>query len=588
MVRPDVILVQEIKILPAKVKIMDMAIVRHQISFTEYRTTLILLCEDGSLRLYMASMEHTGFWLSPTVHPAVGGQLLKSSSKKKKTTKMGSKLSSAVSFPVDFFEHSSPLLDVEFGGNDLLQIYNTAQIKMRLNTPGMYVVSTKPAGFTIKITNNDNNQVITGIRVLMGSQDASRSPAYVEVFGRSIATALAKNRWFDIPLTREESIRADNKLTVTFGPSQDPESITMVDSIKVYGKMKDQFGWPEDNEEITNATAGVSAVVGTSSQTTNLEDLTGSVVSHPVAGPLDKIVCGVLEALESCFTLMNVASLTSVDLPRVVQRSNAITLTTKLLTLPTPFCIILHTKSLLASLFPTRQAYHNYKDTALLSHILKTLQNFKEERDAKDLDPEAFYQLVIIARSIAVSRPQNLGRFTMDANFIEPSKLTGEKKQLTEHALELVNLMVDTMWRLQKARPKNPALTFICVPGLSHVETTVCALVEIIHSLIVCDQSEATISTVIRLYLDLLLCPDTVVSFATKLAIGHGLRPNVKRRRVVIPSPTRCSTPGPSAMESDKQAEPSSRSQQESSYGESYEGIVKLILLSFRSSDMFK
>lgn len=72
-------------------------------------------------------------------------------------------------------------------------------------------------------------------------------------------------------------------------------------------------------------------------------------------------MCGALEVLESCFTLMNVASITSGDMSRVVQRQSAISLATTLLTLPTPFCIILHTKSLLAALFPTRQTYHSYK-----------------------------------------------------------------------------------------------------------------------------------------------------------------------------------------------------------------------------------
>lgn len=43
-----------------------------------------------------------------------------------------------VSFPVDFFEHCTLLNDVEFGGNDLLQIYNAQQIKHRLNTTGNF------------------------------------------------------------------------------------------------------------------------------------------------------------------------------------------------------------------------------------------------------------------------------------------------------------------------------------------------------------------------------------------------------------------------------------------------------------------
>lgn len=48
-----------------------------------------------------------------------------------------------MNFPIDFFEHNQQLTDVEFGGNDLLQVYNAQQIKHRLNSTGMYVANTK-------------------------------------------------------------------------------------------------------------------------------------------------------------------------------------------------------------------------------------------------------------------------------------------------------------------------------------------------------------------------------------------------------------------------------------------------------------
>lgn len=54
-----------------------------------------------------------------------------------------------------------------------------------------------------------------------------------QVYGRSIQTLVVRNRWFDIPLTREESLQSDKKLVINFGPSQDPDGITMVDSVKV-------------------------------------------------------------------------------------------------------------------------------------------------------------------------------------------------------------------------------------------------------------------------------------------------------------------------------------------------------------------
>lgn len=60
MVKPDCVMVQEVKVVPAKAKITDTVAIRHPSSSCDHRTTLILLCEDGSLRIYMASMEQTG------------------------------------------------------------------------------------------------------------------------------------------------------------------------------------------------------------------------------------------------------------------------------------------------------------------------------------------------------------------------------------------------------------------------------------------------------------------------------------------------------------------------------------------------
>lgn len=179
MIKPDVILIQEIKVLPAKAKIMDMVAIRHPSSNAEHRTTLILLCEDGSLRIYMAGMEQTGFWMSSAIQPNCTITGIKPTRKKK--TNKTTKPTGSVTFPIDFFEHCQVMNDVEYGGNDLLQIYNVAQIKHRLNTTGMYVVSTKAIGFNVEVTNNDAILVMTGIRVLLGNQDIQRAPLYVVV-----------------------------------------------------------------------------------------------------------------------------------------------------------------------------------------------------------------------------------------------------------------------------------------------------------------------------------------------------------------------------------------------------------------------
>lgn len=352
MIRPDTILIQEIKVVPAKAKIMDMVALRHPSSHADHRTTLILLCEDGSLRIYMASMEYTGFWLSSSVQATSPIANLKSTRRKKSVKTV--KLSGQVSFPVDFFEHCQAMNDVEFGGNDL-QIYNTQQIKHRLNTTGMYVVSTKPTGFTLEVTNSDNTLVMTGLRVLLGSQDQTRAPSYIEIFGRSIETIITRNRWFDIPFTREESLQADKKITVVFGPSTDPDGVTMVDSVKVYGKTKDVLGWHEEQEESANPNPS-SAPPATGTPTEN--DTSGNALALPPLTSLDRIVAGLLEVLDGCFTLTNHLNL---DETRVNQRSKALSLATTLLTMPTPVCVQMYTKSLLVALHANRSVYHSYK-----------------------------------------------------------------------------------------------------------------------------------------------------------------------------------------------------------------------------------
>ncbi|XP_020299583.1 E3 ubiquitin-protein ligase UBR4 isoform X2 [Pseudomyrmex gracilis] len=549
MIKPDTIMIQEIKIVPAKAKIMDMVAIRHPSSNAEHRTTLILLCEDGSLRIYMASMEQTGFWMSSAVKP-VNTICAMKPSRKKKTNKMG-KPSGSVTFPIDFFEHCQVMPDVEFGGNDLLQIYNTSQIKHRLNTTGMYVVSTKATGFNVEVTNNDAIMVMTGIRVLLGNQDVLRVPLYVEIFGRSIRTTLTRSRWFDIPLTREESLQADKKLTITFGPSQDPDGVIMVDSIKIYGKTKDTFGWPEEIEEIQSCQPSSAPVTTINNEADN------AVVSPAPLSSIDKITASVLEVLESAFIL------SLQDDNKSALKTTAIDVASQLLILPTPIPVQMYTMALLAALHNTKQAYHLHEDHVLLSHVLESLKSMREAADPSDIDPENFYRLVLIVRAVAVSRPHNLAKFSEQhatKSIDESSVPVFEKDRLEVYAStkadenqHLVIQLMEILWSLHAAYPDNLALAPVVVPGLTHAEGTVYAIVEIIHAFAICDVENNT-PIAAKLYLQLLLSSDTTISFSAKHAIIRVLRPRYKRRRVYIPSPPNCSTPGVVAETEEKSA----------------------------------
>ncbi|XP_069121893.1 E3 ubiquitin-protein ligase UBR4-like isoform X2 [Argopecten irradians] len=550
MIKPDIIQAQEIKVVPAKAKIQDVVAIRHSASNSDQqqRTTMILLCEDGSLRIYMANVDSTSFWLSPYLQPQSPIAVLKPA-KKRKSSRTGRPVGS-VSFPIDFFEHCQQTTDIEFGGNDLLQVYNTQQVKHRLNTTGMYVASTKPGGFNIEINNTNAANVMVGCRVLAGSQNVQRAPSYLEVFGRTTQVNLTNRyRWFDLPFTREESLMADKKFTLFVGASSDSAGVTMVDSIKVFVKTKEAFGWPEEVDEFPESQAVVKPATSASTMTNNDSD---SVPSAPL--PLtsaDRLLGSALEVLDGAFA----SSLCEEKDPL---HQLTLDIATSLLTLPTPNSVQQHTKSLLASLFPNRLSYYNHKDQAELVHVMTVLS-----REECDMDVEAYQRLLVTARSVAVARPHNLVKFaeksSMTANTEEVLEVTdleqeeGEEKSGGQSASSLSQLdsketghfvthLMEAFWKLHSLKPPNVMLAPVCLPGLSHVDATVGAIVEIIHAFTVCEFDNIALAT--KMYVRLLLCQDQTVSFACKQAMIRCLRPRHRRRRVCIPSPPRCSSPG--------------------------------------------
>lgn len=68
-----------------------------------------------------------------------------------------------------------------------------------------------------------------------------------------------------------------------------------------------------------------------------------------------------------------------------------------------------------------------FKDQALLSNVAQCLNHIQESSSNRPLDVECFYNLVITARAVAISRPHNLVRF---AECLESTTLQADETRM--------------------------------------------------------------------------------------------------------------------------------------------------------------
>lgn len=95
------------------------------------------------------------------------------------------------------------------------------------------------------IANPNPDIVMVGCRIHVGNTSASNIPSEITIFHRVVKLDEGMRSWYDIPFTTAESLLADEEFTICVGRTFDGSSIPRIDSIEVYGRAKDEFGWKE-------------------------------------------------------------------------------------------------------------------------------------------------------------------------------------------------------------------------------------------------------------------------------------------------------------------------------------------------------
>lgn len=63
--------------------------------------------------------------------------------------------------------------------------------------------------------------------------------------------------WYDIPFTVAESLLADEDVVISVGPTTSGTALPRIDSLEVYGRAKDEFGWKEKMDAVLDMEARV-------------------------------------------------------------------------------------------------------------------------------------------------------------------------------------------------------------------------------------------------------------------------------------------------------------------------------------------
>jgi hypothetical protein len=117
----------------------------------------------------------------------------------------------------------------------------------------------------------------------------------------------------------------------------------------------------------------------------------------------------------------------------------------------------------------------------MLRHVVKSIH--EHEDTDKEMDVEIFQRLVLTARMVAVTHPQNLVKFAEASSLVtsDSSDTTTSDKSKSEERRKFMMHLINWFWQLLAGCPANSSVGTLGRNGLN-VEATVQALVEIFHA----------------------------------------------------------------------------------------------------------
>ncbi|CAI9270642.1 unnamed protein product [Lactuca saligna] len=109
----------------------------------------------------------------------------------------------------------------------------------------------------VTVSNSNPNIVMVGFRVHVGNTLANHIPSEITIFQRVIKLDEGMRSWYDIPFTVAESLLADEEITISIGTTFNRSTLPRIDTLEIYGRVKDEFGWKEKMDALLDMEARV-------------------------------------------------------------------------------------------------------------------------------------------------------------------------------------------------------------------------------------------------------------------------------------------------------------------------------------------
>ncbi|GLT56357.1 hypothetical protein SLA2020_294010 [Shorea laevis] len=448
----------------------------------------LVLHDDGSLQIYS--------------HIPVGADATASVTAEK-VKKLGSNIlnikayaGTKPEFPLDFFEKTVCITaDVKLGG-DAIRNGDFEGAKQSLAAEEGFLESPSPSGFKISVSNSNPDIVMVGFRVHVGNTSPNHIPSEIKIFQRVIKLDEGMRSWYDIPFTVAESLLADEEFVISVGPTFSGSALARIDSLEVYGRAKDEFGWKEKMDAVLDMEA---RALGSNSLHATSGKKCQSIQSASIE---EQVVAYGLKVLARIYSLcMSQEEEVKADLSKVKCKKLLETIfeTDREPLMQASACQVLQ------AVFPKKEMYYQVKDTMRLLGVVKSTSTLSSRLGIGGGTGgwiiEEFTAQMRAVSKIALHRRSNLAIF------------------LEKNGSGVVDGLMQVLWGILDLE----------LPDTQTMNNIVISSVELIYSYAEClalngkDAGSHSVAPAVVLFKKLLFFPNDAVQTSSSLAISSRL-----------------------------------------------------------------